>query len=358
MKTQWVVLIMMTVLAAAVSLALAESRPVENERQKRFDRDRDGQLNDHEQAMMEEFTRAGARAEELQVQAKEHEEIARKLRAESEELSRNLDHQLQARQSESPDRAESEKAAEELRRWNEGLRDQQRARMKEKSVQLLEQAKKAKQQGRHEQANQLLAESEELARRLQAPETKPGSEEYIRDLQDRLSQLDQASGRAASTGNPARAQALRRQAEQVRSNLDSANRRAEAARIRNEIRELGKQADMAQSSGNREKAAEIRKQAAALKQRMADIEIQCRPERPRQFFPVPYGSFPDRGYSYPPAYQYPRRFAPDRYPSYGGRMESLPRGMAADLELIRRQLFQLQQMFEEFYILAGEDPSY
>ncbi|NLH15901.1 MAG: hypothetical protein GX455_04930 [Phycisphaerae bacterium] len=352
MKTAWMTAIVAAMLAVSFSSVLAESRPVENERQKRFDRDRDGQLNDREQAAMEEFARIGARAEELQAQAKEHEEIARKLRAESEELSRNLDRQLQARQSESPDRADSEKAAEELRQWNEGLRDQQRARMKEKSVELLEQSKKAKQQGRHEQAAQLLAESEELARRLRAPDAKPGSEEYIRDLQDRLSQLDQASGHAASAGNPARAQALRRQADQVRSNLDVANRWAEAARIRNEIRQLGQQADMAQSAGNREKAAEIRKEAAALKQRMADMEIQSRPERQRQYSLYPWDPNAGRVSPYPPAYHYPRPSPYDR------RINALPRGMAEDLAFIQGQLLQLQRMYDEFYILAGEDPSY
>ena len=78
-------------LAAIVSTAFAESRPVENERQKRFDRNRDGQLDDREQAQLEEFARTSERAEKMRAEAKEHEEIARKLRAESEELARNLD---------------------------------------------------------------------------------------------------------------------------------------------------------------------------------------------------------------------------------------------------------------------------
>ncbi len=351
MKTIWLIAIA-AALISSVSSVRAENRPVENERQKRFDRDRDGQLSDREQALMEEYARRGARAEELQAQAKEHEQLARKLRAESEELSRNLDRQFQAPVPESSEREKSEKAAEELRQWNEGLRQQQRIRMKEKADQLLEQSQKAKQQGRHEQARELLAQSEELMGRLQTPQSRQGPEDHLGNLQARINDLDRASNRAESAGNPARAEALRRQAEQVRSALEAASRRAEIARIRDEIRELGKQADMAQSSGNREKAADIRKQAGALKQRIEEIESQSRPERPRQFSPAPWDPYSGRVSPYPPAYRYPRPLP------YDQRMGMLPRGMAENLAFIQGQLLQLQRMYDEFYILAGEDPSY
>ena len=184
--------------------------------------------------------------------------------------------------------------------------------MKEKAVQLRQQAQKAKQQGRHEQADQLLAQSEELTRRLEAPDSKPGPEEYLRNLKNRFKELDEASDRAAQAGNPGRAQALRQQAEQVRRDLDAGNRRAESARIRNEIRELGIQADKAQAEGNREKAAAIRKEAAALKQRLGEMENQPRPDRPRR---MPYEPFQGQmaPYApmnqYPPMYGYPQRFA-------------------------------------------------
>ena len=77
--------------------------------------------------------------------------------------------------------------------------------MKERSVELRRQAQEAKEQGREEVANRLLAQSEELTRRLESPEAKRGPEEYIRGLRERLEQLDQASDQAAAAGNPARA---------------------------------------------------------------------------------------------------------------------------------------------------------
>jgi hypothetical protein len=352
MKTKWVVTIIVAVFASAVSIALAESGPVENELQKRFDRNRDGQLDDREQAQLEEFARSKSRAEELQAQANEHEEIARKLRAESEELSRNLDRRLQSPRPESPDRAQADKAAAELRQWDEGLRDQQRARMKEKADQLLEQAQKAKQQGRHDQARELLAESEKLTRRLEAPDTKPGPEEFIRNLQGRLQELDEASDQAAAAGNPARAQALRQQADQTRRDLDAANRRVDAARIRKDIRQLGEQADKAQADGNREKAAAIRKEAAALKQRMPDLAPQPRPDRSRRLPYDPFEPFPGQMVPYPQRYQVPQRFSP-----YGRQMTP-EGGLPLEIEQLRQQVFQLRQMMEEFYQLAGEDPGY
>jgi hypothetical protein len=355
MKTKWVVAIIVAVFASAVSIALAESRPVENERQKRFDRNRDGQLDDREQAQLEEFNRTSARAEELRAQAKEHEEAARKLRAESEELAGNLDRQLQAPQRESADRDKSA----DLRQPDQSQRDQQRAQMKEKAVQLLQQAQKAKQQGRREQADQLLAESEKITRRLQAPDTTPGPEEYLRNLKDRLQELDQASDRAAQAGNPARAQALRQQAEQARRDLDAANRRAEAGRIHNELRQLGLQADKAQAAGNREKAAAIRKDAAALKQRLADMENQPRTDRPRRMPPDGFEPFPGPSYQYPQMYQYPPMYqVPQRYSPYGYRPWAPQGGLSAELEFIRRQLFQLNLTLQDLYQLAGEDPGY
>jgi hypothetical protein len=363
MKTKWVVTIIVAVFASAVSIALAESRPVENELQKRFDRNRDGQLDDREQAQLEEFNRTTARAERLRSEAKEHEEIARKLRAESEELARNLDRQLQTPPPESPDRTQADKAAAELRQSDQGLRDQQRARMKEKADQLLEQAQKAKQQGRHDQANQLLAESERITRRLQTPDSKPGPEEFIRNLHDRLQELDEASDRAAQSGNPARAQALRQQADQARRDLDAANRRTEAGRLRNEIRQLGEQADKAQADGNREKAAAIRKEAAALKQRMPDLAPQPRPDRQRRLPYDPFEPFPGQMAPYPQRDHYPQRYqAPQRFSPYGyqpyGRQMTPEGGLPLEIEQLRQQVFQLRQMMEEFYQLAGEDPGY
>jgi hypothetical protein len=360
MKTNWIITIMVAVLAAAGSTALAESRPVENELQKRFDRNRDGQLDDREQAQLEEFNRTTARAEQLRAEAKEHEEIARKLKAESEELARNLDRQLQTPQRESADR---EKASADLRQPDQFQRDQQRARMKEKADQLLDQSQKAKQQGRHEQAREFLAQSEELTRRLQSPDARPGPEEYLRNLQNRLQELDQASDRATQSGNPARAQALRQQAEQVQRDLDAANRRADAGRIRNEIRELGIQADKVQAAGNREKAAAIRKEAAALKQRMPDLAPQPRPDRSRRMPPDPFEPFPGQMAPYPQRDHYPQMHqAPQRFSPYGyqpyGRQMAPQEGLSAELEFIRRQLFQLNLTLQDLYQLAGEDPGY
>lgn len=360
MKTQWVITILVVVFAAAVSIAMAESRPVENERQNRFDRNRDGQLDDREFAQLEEFNAASARAEQMRAEANEHEEIARKLRAESEELTRNLDREFQ-RPKTGPDGGD--KAADELRQWDEGLRDQQRAHMKEKADQLFDQARKAKQQGRHDQARELLAESQKLTRRLQAPDPKTGPEEYLRNLQDRLQELDQASDRAAQAGNNARAQALRQQAEQVRRDLDAATRRAEAGRLRGELREMGVQADKAQAAGDREKAAAIRKEAAALKQRLADGENQPRPDRPRRFAPDRFEPFPKQMAPYPQGFhnpqrnQIPQRFSPNGYRPYGPQIA--PQGdLPVEIEQLQRQVFQLRRMMEELYQLAGEAPGY
>ena len=289
MKTKWVATITVAILAVIVSAAFSESRPVENERQKRFDRNRDGQLDDREQAQLEEFARTSERAEKMRAEAKEHEEIARKLRAESEELARNLEN----------------------------------------------------------------------------PDSKPGPDEYLRNLKNRLKELDRASDRAAQAGNPGRAQALRQQAEQVRRDLDAGNRRAESARIRNEIRELGIQADKAQAAGNREKAAAIRKEAATLKQHLGEMENQPRPDRPRR---IPHEPFPGKWLPCP-MYQYPRLpisanvWVP---PKVALRISAVrpadgpfgQNGLPVDLEQLRQQVFQLRRMLEEFYQMAGESPEY
>lgn len=363
MKTKWVATITVAILAVIVSAAFSESRPVENERQKRFDRNRDGRLDDREQAQLEEFARTSERAEKMRAEAKEHEEIARKLKAESEELASNLDREFQPPQRESAEREESA----DIQRPEQSQRDQQRAQMKEKAAQLRQQAQKAKQQGRHDQANQLLAQSEELTRRLENQDYKPGPEEYIRNLKNRLKELDQASDRAAQAGNPGRAQALRQQAEQARRDLDAANRRVESSRIRNEIRELGIQADKAHAAGNREKAAAIRKEAATLKQRLGEMENQPRQDRPRR---MPHEPFPGQMAPYAPMYQYPQmsqfpqmygypQRSPYGYQPYGPQMDLLQQnGLPVDLEQLRQQVFQLRRMLEEFYQMAGESPEY
>ena len=78
------------VLAAA---SVAEERiPVKNKMQKRFDRNRDGFIDEREMGPLHEFKGARERIEELCAMAREHEENAKRLLAEAEELEREVNH--------------------------------------------------------------------------------------------------------------------------------------------------------------------------------------------------------------------------------------------------------------------------
>ncbi len=347
MKTKWAsVCVGVVFLVAWVPSTMAESQRVENEQHKRFDRNRDGQLDEGEQNLLKEFERMNGRAEQLRAEANEHQQTARKMLAEADELGRIIEREYRFPRPESPERP------------HQSDRDQERAGIKEKAENLRQRAQEAKRQGRHEEAMELMRQFEEIAGRLEIEKARPNPDEYIRNLRTRLEETNRAADRAAGAGNSARSRALRQQAEKVERDLDAANRRAQAAHFRNQVQELGNQADRAQAEGNREKAAAIRKEAAVLKKEMMELTNPSRAERPRRVPPYSFEPFPWPMNPYPQVVPYPRGQWPYGYPPYGGKMPDRQQGLEFQLERLQWYLMQYQRLLDEAFQMAGEEPGY
>ncbi|UCG49960.1 MAG: hypothetical protein JSU94_09275 [Phycisphaerales bacterium] len=253
-------IIALVVVFSMVSVA-GERAPVEKDAQARFDRNRDGFLDEAEWETMHRFM--------------EMSERARRLRAEAEDIEMAL-----KREFGSTDRP--------------GLKDRARAELAE----LREAAERAEREGRHDEAAELSKKAKILAQKMEAAE-RGVAEQKRAELKERHVQLVRMTQEAKERGEHDRAGELWAEAQEIAGILKrDAEKRPKAGpddRVRAEVEELMRAAKRAEQEGRRDQAAELRERAeylarrgkvalrgpedrerAELEERLRDIEAQAR----------------------------------------------------------------------------------
>ncbi len=218
----------MVLVAVFSAVSIARDRvPVEKDAQARFDRNRDGFLDEGERESMHRFM--------------EMSERARRLRAEAEEIEMALKDEFGPVDKPAPkDRARAELA--ELR----------------------EAAERAEREGRREEAAELSKKAEILAQKMEAAERDAVNRKRA-ELKERHGQLVKMSREAKERGEHDRATALWAEAEEIAGILKrDAEDRPKAVpddRVRAEVDELMRAAERAEQQGRKDQAAELREKA-------------------------------------------------------------------------------------------------
>ncbi len=178
------------------------------------------------------------RIEQLTAEAREHEQIAKRLHMEAEEIK--------ARLAGRPARM--------------GIPEQDRIQAKGRMMELREMAKQAEKAGDTEKARRLWAESKDIEAALQ----KGQAERELDEVHGRLRELHEAAAEAERQGQHDRAAQLRKKAEGTEQAIHAQVRKQQAVRIKQEAAQLRQRAALAKSEGRHDEARAIMNEAENL----------------------------------------------------------------------------------------------
>ncbi|HEX41033.1 MAG TPA: hypothetical protein ENN81_03115 [Phycisphaerales bacterium] len=194
--------------------------------------------------------------ERLVAEAREHEQIAKRLHVEAE--------QIKARLAGRPDRLE--------------IPQQDRVQAKGRVMELREMAEQAKKAGDTEKARRLWAESKDIEVALQ----KGQAERELNEMHGRLRELDEAAAEAERQGQHDRAAQLRKKAEDTEQAIHAQVRKQQAVRIKQEAAHLRQRAALAKSEGRHDEARAIMNEAENLERHAFELAGPSRePKKPQ-----------------------------------------------------------------------------
>ena|GEM_PF-4277836 len=287
---------------SAVSIA-AERAPVEKDAQARFDRNRDGFLDEGERESMHRFMEMSERARRLRAEAEDIEMALKREfgppdrpglkgrpRVEIAELREAAE---RAEREGRPDEAvELSKKAKILAKKMEAAEreavDMKRARLKERHSQLVKMSREAKERGEHDRAGELWAEAEEIAGILKrGPNNRPKAVPADK-MRAEVDELMRAAERAEQEGRKDQAAELREKAEYIARQAEVAFRgpqNRERAEIKERIRDMEAQAREAEERGQKDRAREFRAEAEGLKRALDRRGEQLQAARAKKGMP-------------------------------------------------------------------------
>lgn len=304
MRNKLFILSMVCVLVLAAASIAEERIPVRNNAQKRFDRNRDGFIDEREQEPLHKFQEARGRIEELCVMAREHEENAKRLRAEAEELERELArgfeememaehiekmHHKIVELKEAAERAEreghhdeaselhknAERIAGEIEANRREIEDRKLHEVDKRIGHLRRMAEEVEERGEKEHARELWAEAEELERSLKREIERREIGKHLEEMHHRVTELKEAAENAEREGHHDEAGELHEEARRLAMEIDETAHREKAHDMEREIEHLHALAREAKEAGKHDKAEAIFAEAEQMKRHLAErIEPQ------------------------------------------------------------------------------------
>ena len=218
------VLSILCVFVLAVASAAQEKMRVENDLQKQFDRNHDGFLDQEERVLLGEFSEARERIEKLCAMAREAEEKARHLWAEAEELERTLNRRFGPRRIQEP----MEKMHARLAELKEAAKHAERQGRHDEAAELHDKARKiAEEIDAHARGarKRQFQEAEEIERARKRELEHREMAEHTDKMHARLAELHEAAEHAKRQGRHDKAEALLREAEELEHHLRAADDR-------------------------------------------------------------------------------------------------------------------------------------
>jgi len=243
-----------------------------------------------------EFVEITERIERLRAMAREAEERARRFRAEAEELERQLPRELEpgpppehmeemhakltelneaARRAKAEGRhdeaaelhEEATRIAEEIETRARKRQDRVPPELAQRLEELHLMAGQAKERGEFDKADQLLAEAEEIERELRSRPERTKAPPHLEDIERRLAEFKETAQRAEREGRHEEAARIRDEAHKFAMEVEKAARRDKMAEVGRQIDHLNAMAAEAKKAGQHEKAKGILREAKELQRR-------------------------------------------------------------------------------------------